>query len=42
MMARLRAVENRRYVIRAAATGISAVIDPYGRIISQLGIYRGE
>ncbi|MCL5104522.1 MAG: apolipoprotein N-acyltransferase [Armatimonadetes bacterium] len=40
MMARLRAVENRRYVIRAAATGISAVIDPYGRIISELGIYR--
>lgn len=40
MMAKLRAVENRRYIVRAAATGISAVIDPYGRTISELDIYR--
>ncbi len=40
MMAQLRAIENRRFVLRAAQTGISALIDPYGRVRSQLGIYR--
>ncbi len=40
MMARLRAVENRRYVVRAAATGISAIIDPSGRVVGELPIYR--
>jgi len=34
-MAVLRAVENRRYLLRAATTGISGIIDPSGRIISQ-------
>lgn len=32
-IARLRAVENRRYLVRAAATGFSAVIDPLGRTL---------
>lgn len=34
-LAVLRAVENRRYLLRSATTGISGVIDPYGRIISK-------
>lgn len=31
-MVLLRAVENRTWVIRSTTTGISALIDPYGRI----------
>ena len=34
-MAVLRAVENRRFLLRAATTGISGIVDPYGRILSQ-------
>ncbi len=34
-----RAVETGRYMIRAAKTGISAIIDPEGRIIKSLSLY---
>jgi apolipoprotein N-acyltransferase len=34
-MAVLRAVENRRYLIRAANTGISAIVDPRGRVLDR-------
>ena len=30
-MAKFRAVENERYLVRAANTGITAVVDPHGR-----------
>jgi len=38
-MAVVRAVEARRYLVRATNTGISAIVDPYGNIVvrSQLG-----
>lgn len=37
--AALRAVENRRWVLRAANTGISAVIEPTGNIVAKTGVY---
>jgi apolipoprotein N-acyltransferase len=38
-MATFRAIENRRAVARAANTGISGFIDPYGRVIAQSDIF---
>ena len=37
-MARLRAVENRRYLVRAANTGISGIVDPWGRVLQRSGV----
>jgi apolipoprotein N-acyltransferase len=31
----VRAVENRRFLLRSATTGISGIVDPYGRIIER-------
>ncbi len=36
--ARTRAVEQGLPVVRAANTGISAIIDPYGRVVAELGL----
>jgi len=37
-MAAFRAVETRRYLVRAATTGISGVVDPFGRIVDSLDV----
>ncbi|MFB0527692.1 MAG: apolipoprotein N-acyltransferase [bacterium] len=37
-MAPLRAVESRRWIVRAASSGMSQIIDPYGRVLDSLPI----
>lgn len=37
-MARIRAVEEGLPVVRSANTGMSAIIDPYGRLVASLGL----
>jgi len=37
--ASMRAIENGRYLVRAANTGISGAVDPYGRTLSQSRIF---
>ncbi len=39
-MSVFRAVETRLYLVRAANTGISAIVDPTGRIISQTSLFQ--
>jgi apolipoprotein N-acyltransferase len=41
-MAAARAVEHRRYLVRATNSGISAVIDPAGRVVARTGLLRRE
>lgn len=38
-MAAFRAVENGKYLVRAANTGITAVVDPRGRIVEQTALF---
>ena len=39
-MARMRAVESRRYLVRAANTGISGIVDPWGRVLAVTSLDR--
>ena len=36
----MRAIEEGRYLVRAANTGISGIVDPYGRVIEKTEIFQ--
>jgi apolipoprotein N-acyltransferase len=38
--ASMRAIEEGRYLVRAANTGISGIVDPYGRVLDRTGIFQ--
>jgi apolipoprotein N-acyltransferase len=37
--ASMRAIENGRFLVRAANTGISGIVDPYGRVLTTTALY---
>ena len=42
LLVRMRAAENRRWIVRATNDGITAAIDPAGRVVERLPLYREQ
>ena len=42
LQAQMRAIEQGRYLARAANTGISGIVDPYGRVLQRSEIFERE
>src|ERR1051325_4429067 len=38
--ASMRAIEEGRYMVRSANTGISGIVDPYGRVVERSDLYK--
>jgi apolipoprotein N-acyltransferase len=41
-LSKFRAIEQRRYLVRSTNSGVSAIIDPVGRVVRHSGTYRQE
>ncbi len=41
-MATMRAIEGGRFLVRAANTGISGVVDPYGRVVTRTALFEED
>lgn len=41
-LATFRSIEHRRYLVRSTNSGVSAVVDPVGRVIAHSGTFRAE